>query len=180
MSLVEGVSLTEAWAGMSKEAQAITQTELSNYLRELQALRPPTPTYIGSCTGGPAYDHRLNNGLPCGPFASEAEFNNALIAPMTRCPRPDLVELYRQKLVDDHKITFAHADLCGDHIYVDPAKGKITGVIDWEMAGWWPAYWEYTKSLFGNRYMPWWKALVANVLHAYRDELEIERVLQEF
>ncbi|KAF2175446.1 hypothetical protein K469DRAFT_743344 [Zopfia rhizophila CBS 207.26] len=180
MDLIPGLPLTDTWTRMSEEAQATTQQDLSNYLSELRAIRPPEPTYIGSCVGGPAYDHRLNNGLPCGPFALVSEFNNVLVAPVARCPRPELAIYYRQQLADDYEITFTHADLCEDHILVEPSTGRIAGIIDWEMAGWWPAYWEYTKSLFGSRYMPWWKVLVAKVLDPYPSELRIERILQQF
>lgn len=75
---------------------------------------------------------------------------------------------------------FTHADLCGDHVFVEPSTGKVTEIIDWEMAGWWPAYWEYTKSLFGNRDVQWWKALVEKVLGPYPSELRIGRILQQF
>jgi aminoglycoside phosphotransferase (APT) family kinase protein len=180
MVRISGLSLTDTWMHMSEEAQATTQRELSNYLKELRAIYPPEPSNIGSCIGGPAYDHRLNNGLPCGPFASVSELHDVLVAPVARCPRPDLAVSYRQQLADDHDVIFTHADLCGDHILVDPSTGKITGIIDWEMAGWWPAYWEYTKSRFGNRYMQWWKALVGKVLDPYPSELRIERILQQF
>ncbi|KAF2874652.1 hypothetical protein BDV95DRAFT_675014 [Massariosphaeria phaeospora] len=91
-----------------------------------------------------------------------------------RSPKPSYIGSY------DHEVIFTHADLCGDHILVEPSTGKITGIIDWEMAGWWPAYWEYSKSLFGNRYMKWWKVLVGKVLDPFPSELQVERILQQF
>ena len=30
-------------------------------------------------------------------------------------------------------------------------NGKITGIIDWEFAGWYPEYWNYTKVHYGHR-----------------------------
>lgn len=121
---------------MSEEAQTTTQRELSHYLSELRAIHPPDPSYIGSRPGRQAYDHRLNNGSPCGPLYSISEFHDFLVAPVTRCPRPELAQHYRQQLADNLKVVFTHADLCGDHIFVEPETGKITGIIDWEMAGW--------------------------------------------
>ncbi|KAF2453928.1 hypothetical protein BDY21DRAFT_387833 [Lineolata rhizophorae] len=180
MYSIPGLPLTNIWTRMSEEAQATTQQDLSIHISELMAIRPPEPTYIGSCVGGPAYDHRLNNGLPYRPFASVSDFHKGLVAPVTRFPRPQLAVEYRQQLADDHDITFTHADLCGGHILVEPSAGKITGIIDGEMAGWWPEYWEYTKSLFGSRYVPWRKELVEKVLHPYPSQLRIERILQQF
>lgn len=180
MSAIPGYSLTDAWPILNAEARRATQTDLRNYLHELRAVPPPTPPYIGACHGGPAYDHRLNNGYPCGPFVSESDFNDFLVAPVARCPRKELVNHYRQELADDHGVLFTHADLCGEHIFVEPTTGRIIGIIDWEMAGWWPAYWEYTKSRFGNRHQTWWKKLMADVLYPYQHELQLEEDLQQF
>ncbi|KFY66537.1 hypothetical protein V496_02006 [Pseudogymnoascus sp. VKM F-4515 (FW-2607)] len=180
MSAIPGSPLTDAWPSMNEEARRATQADLRSYLHELRTVPSPTPAYIGSCSGGSAYDHRLNNGYPCGPFASVSDFHDFLVVPVARCPRQELVTYYRQQLADNHGVVFTHADLCGDHIFVEPTTGRITGIIDWEMAGWWPAYWEYTKSRFGNRYQTWWKTLLGHVLDPHERELRIEEDLQQF
>lgn len=130
MTVIPGSCLTDAWPNMQEEAREAAQTELRFFLQEMRAIPPPTPVHIGSCTGGPAYDHRLNNGWPCGPFASESDFNDFLVAPVARCPKKELVKHYRQQLSDNHGVVFTHADLGGDHIFVDTETGKITGIID--------------------------------------------------
>lgn len=38
---------------------------------------------------------------------------------------------------------FTHADLCPRNILI--RDGKVCAIIDWEFAGWYPEYWEYTK-----------------------------------
>jgi aminoglycoside phosphotransferase (APT) family kinase protein len=152
MKEIPGSSLATAWAIMTPIARSKTKADLQNYLLEMRNIPPRNPFCIGSCSGGPAYDHRFNNGFPCGPFASESDFNDYLVALVAKCPKKELVSYYRQQMADDHGIAFTHADLDGDHILVDPATGRINGIIDWEMAGWWPKYWEYTKSMFGSRY----------------------------
>ena len=38
-------------------------------------------------------------------------------------------------LVDYKMLDFIHADLSQENILVDPSTGAITGIIDWEMAG---------------------------------------------
>jgi len=180
MTRVLGISLTDAWGTMTLASQERTRLELQGYLSQLRSLKSPTPPYIGSCSNGAAYDHRLNNGLPSGPFASLSEFHDILVAPVARCPRPELVGIFRRKLRDSHRIVFSHADLGSDHVFVEPETGQITGIIDWEMTGWWPEYWEYTKSLFGRRCVPWWGSLVSAVMEEYPSELSVERDLQDF
>lgn len=180
MSVVPGSSLTDAWPNMNEIARRTTQAELYNYLHELRTVPSPTPAYIGSCSGGLAYDHRLNDGHACGPFASVSDFHDFIVVPVARCPRQELVKHYRDQLADNHEVVFTHADLCGDHILVEPTTGKITGIIDWEMAGWWPAYWEYTKSRFGSRSQTWWIKLITRVLEPHEHERRIEEDLQQF
>jgi aminoglycoside phosphotransferase (APT) family kinase protein len=48
-----------------------------------------------------------------------------------------------------HQVLFTHGDLKHHNIMVH--KGHITGFLDWESAGWYPEYWEYTTAL---RFIP--------------------------
>ncbi|KAH8595111.1 hypothetical protein B0O99DRAFT_623226 [Bisporella sp. PMI_857] len=47
MSAIPGCRLMDAWPSMNEAARRATQTDLRNYLHELRAVPPPTPTYIG-------------------------------------------------------------------------------------------------------------------------------------
>jgi hypothetical protein len=96
----------------------------------------------------------------CGPFDSERQFVEAfafLGQPSTREPSRylhplemaleifDIVAaLYRQpdeqKLPLSETFHFSHGDLSSWNILVDPDTGAVTGVIDWEMAGFRPAW----------------------------------------
>ena len=39
---------------------------------------------------------------------------------------------------------FTHADIAARNIMVDESH-HITGILDWEAAGWYPDYWEYAN-----------------------------------
>lgn len=175
MSATPGCPLTDAWSSMNEKARRATQTDLRNFLHELRAVPPLAPVFIGSCNGGPAYDRRLNNGYPL--------LQSRILMISSWALWPDVLGkslsiTIADNLQIDHGVAFTHADLCGEHIFVETTTGRITGFIDWEMAGWWPAYWEYTKSQFGNRHQTWWKLLIANVLHPHQHELRIEDLQQ--
>jgi aminoglycoside phosphotransferase (APT) family kinase protein len=43
-------------------------------------------------------------------------------------------------------IVLAHADFRPANIIVK--KGHVTGIIDWEMAGWYPEHWEFVKAFY--------------------------------
>lgn len=52
----------------------------------------------------------------------------------------ELIRLQRGK--EDVPLVFTHGDLSSFNVMVK--KRKVTGIIDWETAGWAPEYWEYT------------------------------------
>lgn len=180
MKRLPGIQLGEAWAIMSEDSQARTMVQLKSYLKQLHVLRPPEPGWIGSCSGGPAYDHRLNNMSTCGPFATISEFHDFLVAPVKNCPRPEWVAKYRGLLPDNHDIVFAHADLSWENILVNQTTGEVTGILDWEMAGFWPAWWEYRKALFGARSQLWWIKILKEVMQEYSKETEADMELEMF
>ena len=196
MQALPGLRLTLAWPSMSEAARRTTRAELAAYFAELRGLRQqpddadfsnsrssveaPGAGWIGSCTHGPVYDHRVNNGWPCGPFDSVSSFHDFLVRPVARCPKPELVKRFRDQLSDDHSVVFTHADFAGDHVLVEPDTGHVTGIVDWEMAGWWPAYWEYNKSRHGWRTDPWWVELLHEIMPAYEKEWRVDMDLSDF
>ncbi|CAH0034479.1 unnamed protein product [Clonostachys rhizophaga] len=180
MERVPGRQLDEAWPIMSETARAQTISELQSYVCQLRRLRPSGPGWIGSCSGGPAYDHRLDNMATCGPFASVAEFHDFLVGPVKNCPRPEWVAKYRNMLPDNYRITFAHADLSWENVLLDPTTGSVTGIVDWEMAGFWPEWWEYRKALFGSRSRQWWIEIVKQIMKEYQHETEADMELEMF
>jgi aminoglycoside phosphotransferase (APT) family kinase protein len=53
-----------------------------------------------------------------------------------------------------HRITFTHGDFKAHNILVDE-EGHLSGFLDWESAGWYPEYWEFTTAMrFGKD--SWW------------------------
>jgi aminoglycoside phosphotransferase (APT) family kinase protein len=138
MELLPGNRLDLTWPSLDPDARETTRTQLKGYFDQLRSISQPSPGWIGSCVRGPAYDHRLNNGFPCGPFDSENDFNGFLVKPVLRCPNPERAAHYLQLLSTKHHVYFSHADICYSNILVDVDTGDVTGIIDWEMAGWWP------------------------------------------
>lgn len=189
MQRVPGTRLDIAWPDMPENIRATTIAQLRACFEQLRNIRPqPTSTstssdrMIGSCDNGPVYDDRLNDGFPCGPFTSISDFHDFLVAPVLRCPVPDVAAQYRRQLSDDHPVNFTHADFSYEHIFVDEVNGNVTGIIDWEMAGFFPAWWEYRKALRGDRQQQqrrWWMDLVNKVMPSYEKELEVESDLED-
>ena len=53
----------------------------------------------------------------------------------------------RGKCDDSGPYYFSHGDLHGGQIKTAKSNGvwQISGIIDWELAGWWPEAWESQK-----------------------------------
>jgi aminoglycoside phosphotransferase len=180
MERLPGQQLGECWPTMSEGARAETIRQLKKHLEQLRRLHPVAPGWIGSCSGGPAYDHRINNMALCGPFSTVSEFHDFLVAPVRDCPRPEWVDKYRRLLPDSHGIVFSHADISWENILVERTTGDVTGIVDWEMAGFWPDWWEYRKALFASRDVKWWRDIVMQVMQEYSTETETDMELEMF
>ena len=48
---------------------------------------------------------------------------------------------------DDHRIVLSHGDFHSKNILVqvEGESACISGIIDWEMGGWYPEYWDALK-----------------------------------
>ena len=60
------------------------------------------------------------------------------------CGRKYTKEQLLEMLPRSKTCVFTHGDVAPRNIMVDEKNDfKITGIIDWELAGWYPEYWEY-------------------------------------
>lgn len=180
MKRLPGTQLGHAWPNMTIHARSYTLTQLREYLQELHSIQSQTPGLIGSCSGGPAYDHRIDNRRTYGPFKSITEFHDFLVSPIKNSPRSEWVVKYRSLLPDTHGVSFAHGDLSWENILVQPETGEVTGILDWEMAGFWPDWWEYRKALHGNRPQPWWYEVLKEIMPEYRSEAQADMDIEMF
>lgn len=73
---------------------------------------------------------------------------------------------------------FTHGDLNPFNILV--RGDRVVGIVDWEFAGWYPAYWEYTSAWCGNVVRPSWQDLLPQFLDTFPEELKMEITRQRF
>lgn len=91
---------------------------------------------------------------------SEVEFNEFLCTQTGRSNTP-WIRMIHSFMRDDHAIVLTHGDLHPRNIMVvwegamsigDTSSAlesdiRITSILDWEMSGWYPEYWEFVKAL---------------------------------
>lgn len=113
------------------------------------------PDGIGSIIKGPLHDRffRYEELLAdtSGPFESVKAFNDYFqFATLPHIPMAErqFEDPYRHLLPDDCPIRFCHGDMHFGNVMIsdDPSQPrKLTGIVDWEEAGWYPEYWDYCK-----------------------------------
>ncbi|KAI1442016.1 hypothetical protein F5Y02DRAFT_410420 [Annulohypoxylon stygium] len=135
--------------------------QLKSYLVQLRDIPhiPQSTMGITICNslGLALNDSRIRGGQKMGPFADEASFSRLLRYPDDPVRR-------------GHKIT----------IQSDGSIGwSVTGIVDWEFAGFYPEYWDCTKSMFeGFRWPKRYNNMIRGVfseLADYSRELDIEK-----
>ncbi|KAF2875038.1 kinase-like domain-containing protein [Massariosphaeria phaeospora] len=163
---------------MTDEQLHSAAQDLKNYIAELRQIPNKTGSGFQICNalGGGILDWRIGDSQRRElRFQDETQFSEYLVddLPLDEEAWKTLSKSHSVK----HDIVFTHADINLRNLLVDK-DGKISGIVDWECAGWYPAYWEFTKAHFSARYNVRWTAdVIDQVFLGYRDELRAEDVL---
>jgi hypothetical protein len=168
--------LQVAWRGYSQQQKEAIVEQVCRFIAQLRQLEPLHPHRVSSTDGGPCRDIRIGSVKLCGPFENSAAFHE--------CVRGGIAQEHAQKIFGsevlqvhqrNHKVCFTHGDLSVQNILVRDAK--VVAIIDWECAGWYPEYWEYTKAHYNIVYLPEFYEMLRQKVVRYDDELRAERIL---
>lgn len=139
---------------LTPQSKAQIAEQVRGYIEELRTLEQPPEMkgYIGPIDGAELWDGRVKQA-PCAPFPSETAFNKFRLAeldilrfdPSTN----ERITQLENRLRGDHRIVFTHGDLNSRNILLDK-QHNVVGLLDWEMSGWMPEYWEYVKAIDGK------------------------------
>ena len=168
MERIDGDMVCSGWLNRSEESKTKILSHLKNLIQEMRCLPPPQVGRIANIDGGSLYDCRLSGpSLRFGPFSSIDEFHKHLRGgiELNFNLNPEINRLIT--LHDGHwPLVYTHGDLSSLNIL---ARGdKIVGIIDWETAGWYPAYWEYTTACQVNPQNSFWREEIERFLDRSR------------
>ena len=189
MQYIHGNTLMAEWPTMSEAQKSTVCKKLRSYFAQLREL--PSPGYYGSrgrghmpsgifWDGESAY---LNSAIS-GPFETEADFNNGLVLKSRSIDKYNKrrgykADFYAKSLpavLKGHSPTFTHGDFQRKNIIVRrKEQNELAGheddyevtLIDWEMAGWYPDYWEYCAAACAFRFSDDWPDKVGDILDPY-------------
>ena len=158
MDYIPGKRLDEAWDALDYHQKLSIADELHSYVNQLRKLKGD---YIGAIDRGKAIIGQLAS-IEGGPFDSEQQFNEFILGDIVKSA-PELLRHYAKfALMDNHEIVFTHSDLSPRNILIE--GGRVTAILDWEYAGWYPEHWEYIQALRQLKPMPDWPDYLPRIL----------------
>ncbi|KAF5020381.1 hypothetical protein F66182_7589 [Fusarium sp. NRRL 66182] len=183
MNQIKGQMAWHGWKRRTEESKARILDQLRRMVIELRSVPPPEGVSVGNVDGGPFFDCRLPSKLFWGPYAAirgfhEALANNANIdAEYKNLPLEvsELFGFYRQA---NRELVLTHGDLSSLNILIQ--DDEVVGIVDWETAGWFPSYWEYTCAKNVNPQNPFWAEEVDRFLTPMPNELRMEDIRRKY
>ncbi|KAJ4011814.1 hypothetical protein NW766_007114 [Fusarium irregulare] len=173
MSRVPGTSLATCQDALSDQDCATVSAQLKDCISQMRDIPNPSKMAICNTLGEACRDPRIRDWAPIGPCPDEASFSQHL-------------RFSDEPSRRGHKIVFTHGDLNPRNIMVERttnstgARGwRLSGIIDWETAGYYPDYWDYTKSMFESfRWTRRYNNMIEGVFSEfgdYSEELAVEK-----
>lgn len=154
MEYIDGKRLDEVWDSYDEAQKEGIISQLRGYFNELRSIQG---TFVGSVDGTHCEDQFFSDDRTAyGPFDSEAAFNDGLIRAVRARGSHSWADMVVRfiKALPSHRIVFTHNDLAPRNILVRDAK--VVAIVDWELSGFYPEYWEYVKAYFWPDWQsPW-------------------------
>lgn len=180
MERIKGDIIGHGWVNRNEKSKAKLLSQLVRKIHEMRELQPPEGMGVASADGGSLYDCRIPGpSLRFGPFNTIEDFHRHLRMGMEFDSRlnPDIQELIKQHS-KSWPLVFTHGDLSSLNILV--RGDDIVGIIDWETAGWYPSYWEYTSASQVNPQNYFWVNEIDRFLQPMPEDLAMERIRQKY
>lgn len=70
-------------------------------------------------------------------------------------------------------------ELCRNKSNLIFSHGNVVAIIDWELSGWYPEYWEFAKALLIWGWQSDWTDYVVRILKPYHAEYFMHCLLME-
>ena len=158
---------------------SMSSTELNHIADQLliilDEMRSYTSMTLGAVTGGPY--NNWNMPCPWNPphaFSSITEYLNHYRDMFLEFCGPDYVNELFSCFPTEGQFYLTHGDLLPHNILVDGSK--ITAIIDWETAGYYPEFWEYCRMHDPGWMTPAWGRVLARIFPGPRRKEEIRAV----
>ncbi|CAK3798973.1 phosphotransferase enzyme family [Lecanosticta acicola] len=144
MEYIQGETLDKAWPSYSTTQKDALLGQLRGFLMELRSIGG---SKISAVDGSHCSDQFFDTDNPnCGPFDDERDFHQGLADALRKRGDTTWCQMVSRFLISlgGHDIVLTHNDLAPRNILVQ--GGSVVAILDWEMSGYYPDYWEYVKA----------------------------------
>ncbi|KAF9555230.1 kinase-like protein [Agrocybe pediades] len=182
MTLCPGEQLPRVWGTMSDEELANVANDLDTCLLRMRQCRNPDSPRISSLTGSHILSYRATDGQIKACEDEEELLNHLMAIRADWDSPPEQYNTLTNKVMAmakmSHSVVLTHGDLFPHNILVK--NGRLSGIMDWECAGWMPEYWDYSTMLVrGHALYPaeWRNLIMANPGFIYSEEVRADEAL---
>lgn len=173
MTAMSGQPLDTVFHRLSYKEREQLSKDLKSALSQLRCIPNKTSHAFSNSCGDPMIDHRFPSGNR-GPFHLISDFNAMLVHRSVLQETKDNISSVHAR---QYRSVFTHADLHPSNILID--RGRLSGIVDWECAGFFPEYWEFTKLMYGVMRDAELQKIIRDAFTegAYEEDLEAEKLL---
>lgn len=174
MEYIPGDSLDAVWDTYNDLQKESVIAQLRGYMGELREIKSD---FIGSIDGTWCNDHYFDDDPEgYGPFPNEAEFKQGIVKALKTARPEDWVgftcDIFLE-VMKGHEIVLTHNDLDPRNILV--RGSEVVALLDWELSGYYPEYWEYCKAMRRPKWESGWvrDRALEKAIRPYRAELSV-------
>ena len=153
MSYVPGEDIDNIWTSLQPEQKRDLAAQVESFFTSLRALRPAPAQLWGRCDGQGCVDQRRRDRHAEDPITNADQFKDFYFSKPLYGSKAWIKFLRNLYDLPDanqssNECVFTHGDLRLANIRVirnEDGSCKLSGVIDWELSGWYPDWWESVK-----------------------------------
>lgn len=148
MTLIQGSTLQTKWDTLDEKSKESVCLQIWNMLSKIRSIpRPSELAGLFQCAadGSPSRDSLLEDlQRPPRPLANDVSLRTRIYERYIHFGGLRHKDQLLNMLPRSDSTVFTHGDIAPRNIMVD-GQNNITGILDWECAGWYPDYWEYAQ-----------------------------------
>lgn len=149
MTVVPGSPLELSWDRLDEHTKERLCHETWDIIEELRQIpRPAELRHLFQCSadGSPTRDPLIQDfHNPPAPLLNDADLRTRIEQRYSHFGGQQDAKELPSMLPHSDVSVFTHGDIAPRNIMVDDETHQITGILDWETAGWYTDYWEYAN-----------------------------------
>jgi len=169
MEKMSGATLESLWPILSADERHSILAQLKCYIEQMRKVEFH---FIGAVNREPTMEYFVSK-KPFGPLTTLDDMHKLRV---NELQLEGVFADYAlgKRNINDIKFVLSHNDLGPYNILIE--SGRITAILDWELSGSYPDYWEYARNLFHCGYDQTWKSEMEKILKEWCFDGEIKRI----